>query len=266
MSDEVLIKCPTCGDHPTHNHCYVNISKGVWHCHFCGMHGTVERLAKDYPALPDIVSLLKIAASKSVRRTYPALSVTLPVILPEQEWAKQFLHERGLTIGEMVHYRICTSPTLPSRVVFPEYIGNTVAFWSARTTKKERPKWLFPKTGETLKRKSESVWGLGAKKKGSDIWITEGVFDAIAVSGVAVYGKVPSNIQLQMILEKEPVRIVIGLDRDAEAEAERLALRLKGIVPVDIQLPRASDYGAYLKAGWRRIEGSDKFRKGEKVA
>jgi hypothetical protein len=263
MSDEVLIFCPHCGDKQgpgSHPHCYINQNKGVYHCHFCGESGTVKGLAKEFPDIHEIIDLLHLSV-RSFPTDYPTLRATLPVLLSDLEWATSYLVSRGLTTGEMVRFRACTSLTLPFRVIFPEYVGTNIAFWSARTVKKDHPKWLFAQNGTTPKKKSECVWGIDHLSKGSEIWIAEGIFDAIAVKGVCVYGKVPSNIQLQLILSKEPSKIIIAFDKDAPDETEGLKRRLKGIVKVDIQVPRAKDYGAYLQAGYRRIEGTEKFEK-----
>lgn len=263
MGEEVLIRCPICGDKQgphAHAHCYINVKKGAWYCHYCGEHGTVKELAKEHPEIIEVANLLRLA-TPSATSIFPTLGATLPVLLPEQAWAKKFLHKRGLTLGETFRYRTCTSAALPFRVIFPEYIGDNISFWSARSVRNDHPKWLFPKNGTTMRKKSESVWGLEAIHQGSEIWITEGIFDAIAVKGVCVYGKVPSNIQLQMILSRDPSKIVVALDKDAEEEATRLVRRVKGVVKVDIQFPRAKDFGAYLQAGWRRIDGTQKFKK-----
>ena len=46
--NEYLIKCPYCGDHKTHNHCYVNVVSGLFICHHCGEAGTLDRLLQDH--------------------------------------------------------------------------------------------------------------------------------------------------------------------------------------------------------------------------
>jgi len=151
---------------------------------------------------------------------------------------------------------------LRNYAVFPHNRGADY-FWAARRIFKGGLKWRFPRKGMTKFSKTQVVWGLeriiNAREK--TIWITEGIFDAIATSGVAIFGKHPSPIQIQQILKTYPEEIVIAFDVDAKLQAERIQRRLRGLVKTTIRLPeKYSDYGEYLKCGLRRKFGESEFR------
>ena len=63
------------------------------------------------------------------------------------------------------------------------------------------------------------VWGLEQMKENSEIWLTEGIFDMIAVNkmgknGVSCSSAMWSGIQIYQVLQKNPSNIVIVADND----------------------------------------------------
>jgi hypothetical protein len=63
------------------------------------------------------------------------------------------------------------------------------------------------------------VWGLEQIEEDTEIWLTEGIFDMIAVkkmvkNGVSCSSAMWSGIQLYQILQKEPSNMVIVADND----------------------------------------------------
>ena len=64
------------------------------------------------------------------------------------------------------------------------------------------------------------VWGLDRFSKGNEIWITEGIFDMMALfnlgkKSVSCSSGMWSGLQLYQVLEKEPTSIVIFADNDS---------------------------------------------------
>ena len=64
------------------------------------------------------------------------------------------------------------------------------------------------------------VWGLDYFKKGQEIWITEGIFDMIAIfnlgkKSISCSSGMWSGLQLYQVVEKEPSSIVIFADNDS---------------------------------------------------
>jgi len=64
------------------------------------------------------------------------------------------------------------------------------------------------------------VWGLDRFGKGQEIWITEGIFDMMAIfnlgkKSVSCSSGMWSGLQLYQVLEKEPSSIVVFADNDS---------------------------------------------------
>jgi hypothetical protein len=256
-SSETVQPCPYCGDKTSHNHLYINTEKGVFQCWLCGVTGTTNKLFRDFPALKDRVDLSKLNVGK---RQPPKLRLALqPLsVVPAGRFdaAKRYLLERGLTDEDVSKWKICGSLNYPHRVFFPDPTSGPTYFWTARGIYPNvRPKWLFPAKTATRVSAHKYVWALSSFSKGAVVWICEGIFDAIATSGVAIFGKVPSNIQLQKILSLEPKKIVVALDNDAHLAARQLQAKLRPLVPTQITSPPKGykDYGEVMqRLGKRR--------------
>jgi len=258
MPEDLLIRCPFCGDKPggSHVHLSVNLDKKVYYCYFCGRGGKTSELVRIIPELSVKLGIPGLFAKRNSGPAEPMDLFLTPVgstKTPEAERARRFLIFRGLTPEHIRIYKPGLLRSLPNRVVFPHMVGTDVAFWSARgLTKNTKPKWIFPTVGQTILTKREAVWNLDRLTvlREKTIWICEGVFDAIACTGVAVFGKVPSPVQIRKILETRPEHLVIAFDRDALADAGKLQVQLRGIVRTSVRPPVAmKDYGEYLQVG-----------------
>lgn len=250
---EIVIKCPVCGDHPNrghHYHCHVNVQKGVFYCFLNDCKGTVKWLLRRYPEVKTLLDLDGIGIeTKFPMSSYESFaSFTESVINEGRMFAqiRQYLTMRGLTSNEIVKYKVMASFGMPHRAIFP--INSPREFWAARSTVGASPPWLFPKHGATFMDKSTAIWKSDGLVNKPELWVTEGIFDAIAVKGVALFGKKPSNYQLQKIFRLNPKRLVIAFDRDALEEARSLQKTMRVFVPTRIELPPEgfSDFGETL--------------------
>lgn len=257
--NEVIIRCPVCGDKESHYHCSVSVERGLFHCYLCNAGGTLEWLMKRYPKARRSLYLTEgLSAPPQTPQPSLATEDVQPLLSSTSLVARagiRYLRMRGLTEDEIVSFGVCVRRGYPNYMVFPDLEGGLSRFWCARNILSGKYKWMFPAVGETSLRKSEAVWGLPLQQKGGEVWITEGIFDAVAVSGVAIYGKVPSASQIRAILRLGPTKLVIGLDNDAKQEALDLQAALRAVVSTYIQHPPESvkDYGELLKKGIRRI-------------
>ena len=73
------------------------------------------------------------------------------------------------------------------------------------------------------------VWGLNKLNKGDEVWVTEGLFDMMALyrlgkSAVSCSSAMWSGLQLYQLLEKKPSKIKIFSDND------EVGLRTSGIL------------------------------------
>jgi len=258
---EILVKCPICGDHRDHPHLYLNPEKKVYHCWYCDASGKLEWLLEKYPHL---VTATLISELKPERREYqPAFT---PLEKTENERRRKealaFLRKRGVTEKMAREVRVSLShgdQRVEHYVVFPDLPGGPDVFWAARAIGLEKPKWLFPSKGVTHLSAHRAVWGLAeyARSGEKDLWLCEGIFDALAVNGVACFGKTPSNEQLRKIVQAlgPDGRVVVAFDRDAQNEAWGLQKRLRTLVRACVAIPALKDYGEYLEEGWQRRRG-----------
>jgi hypothetical protein len=256
ISDELVFDCPYCGD--TKGHLYVNLVKNAFYCFKCDKGGGVSHLIADNPRLAPFIP------TRPTRVRFDSGGVTLEIrrfeypisILDKDPMARvalSYLKTRGMNRREILDSQAFVSRGLPYYIIFPDVLGGASSFWIARNTRRGRIRWLFPRNGETQLRKSESVWGFHQVNKGEVLWLAEGIFDAIAVRGLALFGKKASQAQLRKVFSLAPKGIVIAFDQDARAEAEALQVELRGIVPTQIRLPKSQkDYGELLARGWRR--------------
>lgn len=256
MTLEKILACPLCGDKGErhHKHLHVNEDKGVYYCHLCGEGGTVRSLVKKFPYLKDEIAVIQAVryqpeyienAGLPLQRLIDKTDNRLTVAV------KNYLVERGL--DDLMMRDVWWTPAYPARAVFPCRENGEIVFWAARAIGSAKPKWRFPKKGLTKISKSEAVFGLNKffGKSVGELFIVEGVFDALAVDGVALLGKFCSDTQLRKILSLHPSRIVIGLDRDAKVEAEKLAEKVDKIVPATVEFPpkQYRDWGEIMEKG-----------------
>jgi hypothetical protein len=97
------------------------------------------------------------------------------------------------------------------RVVFPVYENNKLIFYAARAINPDNPiRWLNSK-GSSF----HPIWNLENVR--DEIWIFEGIFDAVRVwpKGVAIFGLNMHDEQIRKILDKNPYKIVVVLDDDS---------------------------------------------------
>jgi len=270
MEDEVIIKCPVCHDHPTHNHLYISLTKGVYHCWLCEAKGRLDNLIRRYPSVKtkikaaDLAFALSRMKERRWSREIPIFTPLAKARFPHAGACLRYLRRRGLTDEEIVKYKVMISPNTPNRAIFPHPQGPD-RFWAGRAFYKNvSPPWLFPKRGQTRLSKGEVVWGIeDVRRRGEkDIWICEGIFDAIACNGVAVFGKSPSPKQLRTIIELEPRRLIVAFDADAEKDARALQELTRSVIPTQVRLPeKAVDYGEYMRFGYRRLPHSDRWER-----
>jgi hypothetical protein len=253
---EHIISCPYCGDKESHKHCHLNLDKGVFHCFLCGRGGQMRFLLKDFPYLKEVLFGLGFQLPSFREDLTISKLPTFSVFGAGQQAVAglEYLHLRGMTDSEIRKCKVCMSPKMHEGVVFPDVAEGTEWFWAVRFFGNSRYKWLFPKNGTARLSKKDALWGLWWQKRNSEIWITEGIFDALAVHGVSVFGKKPSLSQLRQILAFNPTRVVVAFDNDAETEAFAVVQQLRCIVPTTMCFPEKefNDFGEKLQAGWRR--------------
>lgn len=238
--EEYLIKCPYCGDHTTHNHCYVNIVKGKFICHRCGEAGVIARLLRDHgdgeqverePGMVEKTRYEEVDINSF--KLVTGMSNTI------DRMALTYLTERGFSKKELSLYDVRFSDfgRYYGRVMFPIVeFGEYVSFISRSFMDKVHPPYLFPHHGETKLTTNECLWGwdqarkLGLKLK--QVILTEGIIDAVAINrmgyfGMSLHSKQLGDGQLLKLLRlSKTIKFIVMLDGDAKSDGLKVAKKL----------------------------------------
>lgn len=237
--EEYLIKCPYCGDHKTHNHCFVNIVKGMFMCHFCSETGTVDRLMKDHGEGEQVERGPGIFEKTRHEETdFNEFKTVSGMKSTVDRMALTYLKDRGFDRKEIEKFDIRYGDfgRYFGRIIFPiKEDGHVVSFVSRSFLKAVKPKYLFPHHGETSLTTNECMWGWDkAMENGAmRVLITEGVIDAIALGRAGYYSVSLNSKQLgiaqkmKLLTLPKDVIFVVMLDGDAHRDGLKVAKSLR---------------------------------------
>jgi len=241
---EYVIRCPFCGDHPTHNHCHVNVKKKVFFCHYEGCKGTLRELLKKCEITGELESRKKDTEEKKYElidfSQFPRVKGDSGVLDGcAYDYLTDPLEERGRGLNkeeiEIYDFRFSGSGRFFGRVLVPIYEDHKVVnFVARRFLHRLKEKYIFPHTGETLLTSSEAIFGYEEALKGcAAVMVTEGVFDAIAANrvvdlrGVAILSSHLSKGQLYKLLRlPKDIDFFVCLDSDAHKKTLKIAKEL----------------------------------------
>jgi len=239
--EEYVIKCPICGDHQTHFHCYVNSERGVYKCWFCGEGGSLKALIGKYGGGESFTAPRKGIVEK---QRYERLDFSkFPEVTGEggkvDRLALGYLLKRGLTKSDIKRYGIRYSDRgrFSGRVLLPIIEDNEIVCFSARSFFSwNKPKYLFPHHDQMKLTTSECVWGIDAALEQNRVIITEGIFDAIAVNrlsgklGIAAVSLLSKNMSVgqchKLLALGHGIEFIVLLDSDARDDGLKIAKQL----------------------------------------
>jgi hypothetical protein len=171
--------------------------------------------------------------------TFPDLSM-VSIDSPEAIDGANYLKSRGIPVEIAVHYSIYYSPLL-RRVIFPVIMDGKVYGYQARhidnvdSAQKVRNNEGF--------RRDSLVMFYDRIELNGHVIITEGPIDALKfhfVGGnICTMGKVVTDKQIDLILEKNPAKIYLALDEDADKEMNELRYKFSGKELYWIRLPKS---------------------------
>jgi len=178
--EEYLICCPICQDHPTHNHCYVNVKKKIFHCHYCGESGRLDELLKLVEIVGEIEKEEIVERKKEKLIEYSQFPRVARSGNYMNNLAFSYLESRGMSEKEIDDYdvRFSYSGRYYGRVLFPiTEFGRIVCFSAGSILEHIKPKYLFPRLGSTILTASESIFGFdkAIKQKGGTYVLVEGI-------------------------------------------------------------------------------------------
>lgn len=241
-SGEFLIRCPVCGDNPTHNHCFINLRKKTYYCHFKGCTGWLGELVKEYKDV-DLEPRLGITEKKKCPPVdFNQFSMVMGIENSNDRLAMAYLKKRGISKAEIELYSIgyCTNITnrYYGRIILPITENEEIVCLSARSFLPFiKPPYLFPHYGETVCTAGEVIWGHDYAQAYSSgvVVLVEGIFDAMAVNkhqsfglyGLALLNKAMTKAQLGKLLKLDKrVGFMIMLDADASKDGLKIAREL----------------------------------------
>jgi len=274
--DEVVVACPYCGDISGrhHKHLYINVKLDKFFCQICETGGTLERLRNEHPRVlqglesQGIAAFIEREKKAKLIESHPDLYAhpkqttflerCSTLVRPSSTMSTisgfHYLRQRGMQRLD-IQDRMCGwSSEWPDRVIFPCFENKRPVYFVGRLFRGRGPKWKNPSKQickeDGLLPKGEVVYNVdNFPTPGSIIPITEGVFDALALGGVALLGKRATKKQLWKILSLNPSKVLIALDREAKDRAEEIERMLRFVVLTRIIWPpdKFKDWGETLK-------------------
>lgn len=258
---EYQICCPFCetavGKADTKWKLQINPAKGVYNCYRCGAagRGDFSWLVGLQPADPEApTEKLDLGPPES----FTPFDSRPPVVAAPYI---TYLRERRLYDAAVkAQAGFCTEGRFAGRVVVPhgEWGDGGKFLWQGFSARAiylaMEPKYLYPRG---MDRKT-SLWG-GHLASTQEIWLVEGVFDALALFpyAVAAFGKNVTDEQLDRLIGyasgglSGAAEIYVCLDGDAWEECQALAARLvlRDVERVHwVKLPPGQDPGSL---GWK---------------
>jgi len=226
--DEAIFEvCPSCENSRWNMN--VNIEKNVFHCWACDYAGTIYKLFRDLKLSFDFDIAFtknepKVEQNENDDAVLPEDTVEIKDS-PSRQVIIKYLKSRGMVESDIEKYNIMWCP-LTGRILFAFYnpMGDLI-FWNARTIYKDvKPKYIHA----AVSKKTRILKYDGESK---EIFLVEGVFDAIAVNklGKSVIMLMGSSVSedLKAYLRLKKQSVVICLDSDMTDKQAKLEKDLK---------------------------------------
>jgi len=230
-NDNIAYCCPFC--HTSKKKLEVNIVSQHWHCWVCNAAGRklavlFRKLNVQREKISRLIQLLDDVEYRPTKTTTDTPVIQLPeeytplwkinTKAPEYRNAVHYLKNRGITIYDILKYRIgyCTSGLYNGKIIIPSYDANgSLNYFVGRAYYDTDYKHKNPNTSKDIIGFELHInWKM-------PIILVEGAFDAIAIkrNAIPLFGKtIPDTLKMR-IVEKGVKEIYICLDMDARKQA-----------------------------------------------
>ena len=277
---QLRYKCPFCykrrGKPDNDYKLYVSTENLGFICFKCNSKGRLGKRSVEadgvYHYVQNIMNHEEVSDDSEDDNTFHVANVSIP----ENSIAKKYLYERGFSDEdiEFYHMRLGTGK-LFGRIVVPNelYGSEWTDMYSARSYINQVPKYRNPEGAS----KTSSVFNLHNLNEGSECYVVEGVFTAVAAgrNAVAIYGCHPSEEQITKISNKKFSRIYCVLDNDpagTKGQAELSEKLYKSCIGTEIhtvKMPEGIDaadmkrdeFMKYVAEHHKLYEGNSVFSK-----
>lgn len=250
-SNQYIATCPFCNKA---QHFYINKTTQRWDCKKCGETGGIYKLLRflDKTYLLGAPTVKKVPEIKSIREMeelesnagnveiQPLSDIKMPVGYKVYDWVNPYLQQRKITLEDIKHWEFGQTK-LVSRylgyVLIPIKEDGKVKGFIGRYGSKNVPEDKLRYSNSLGTDFSCLLFGYDdiIKGKTDTVIITEGLFDAIAVTkrlnlfadesirAVCTFGKKISQVQIQKLLTKQVRKVILLYDYDALKEIRHYA-------------------------------------------
>ena len=238
-ANELAGTCPFCRWKRTSF--YVS-PKGLYKCHYCGEQGGPMQLVQkvlggSYEKAIETVTRNFSITIKPEKEYHEPTTTNTVIQLPKEfrglagkdasraaEPYLKYVRARNLDEEILAKYNIgyCASGYYTGRIIVPVYsFGKVVSFVARAISKKADKKVLTPPGNEQY----SYLFNLDRLIGASEVVVCEGVFDALAISDLAVasFGKKLTDKQSNLLRKAGVKRVIFSFDNDAIVETWKFA-------------------------------------------
>lgn len=259
--DNWRFDCPFCSDDKSHFG--VSLEKERTHCFKCEYKSGIIKFICDVEGVnyTGAVKILRkygrrrsIKRSQTLRKGSRFNAEILPRYTPLLDLcdssrgariAQRYLLKRGFFDEDILQYQLglSTEDKLAGRIIIPFFERGQFIYYVARSFMGASPKYINPNEKKLGIGKAEILFNIDTAREAEEIYICEGVFDAIAVGtfAVAILGKSLSDDQAYKLISTGCKSVTVMLDSDAKSEAFQIGAKLQSFVNVKVALIKKGD-------------------------
>ena len=269
--DEVIVRCPKCGDprKPSKIKMNINIQKGIFHCWVCDLKGSsIPRLLRmvNPSAAQQYAKQFGVKTHRQEKNSVKDIAklpedfqlVMTSLHLPEGKRIQRYCHARGLSDDLIWRYRIGFSDTQKYRMIVPSFDeSGHLNYWTARRID-EDPKWKY--INAEVSRTSVIFNELDLDWSSEEIILVEGPFDLMKCDGLNATCLLGSTLNIHYDLFTKlihyPEKIILALDHDAQEKQDKIAELLMSYDKevYFVNPPTRDDYGVLENCDWGDLD------------
>jgi len=282
--EDVNIKCPNCDDPSFHLGIYKET--GIFHCWRCDFSGNFITLIQKLLGVP-YYKAKKIAVSYSYSTGIEETENNQKnneVVFPDNS----FLILDALEDDEIESYRLKAILYLKSRfvnpynkmlwmftpktndnysclIIIPVFFNGEIVTWIGRRYIDKDPRYVNCPKDKCILTVKEVLYNYDSYTEDDFVFITEGIFDALRFGrfGLASFGKILGEKQLELLYIKRPRKIFYVPDRDVSQEEVKVNFNQLKLITETVMLwppTKYKDVGEMKKSEvlqWLREELSE---------
>lgn len=252
--------CPYCGREQKMG---VNLTTYRTNCFRCGEHPSPAQMVMDIETLDTYAELLTFLkhgdfSELSFTETKVELAEPKPVYLPDgfrlinqgtsttSKVMQSYVNKRGFDTQQLSKLGVgyCAKGDYMGYLILPFYSQGRLTYFNARLVIGNGPRYNNPPKSVTGLGKEFLIYNVDALELYNQIYICEGVFNALTMGerAIATMGKAVSAVQVNKLIKSPARKFILLLDPDAIKQAISLALKLINFKAVKIiRLPEGKD-------------------------